>query len=411
MEPAANVERDELKVVPSMALQQLIDKHLGATFPAITLVVLRHAKPIFMGAWGWIDPYTQRHEVTLANRFDLASVSKLFTATLILQLISEGKLTLETPLSAIIPEFASGGLRGFDGGVHPFTKLPLPVNPALEGKSVDPNTVNIRHLLTHTSGLAPWRPTYLLHPIPLPDQPDPVPPHIRHASVITSVCASPFVDYPGNTVRYSDLGFMLLGECVQRLTGLPLDTAVNERIAKPLGLATLTYNPLQNRFGQVNIAPTEYDFVWRLRRCWGEVDDENACGMGGIAGHAGLYAAALDIATFGEAWRTRNSQLGISEAVWVEATRYQAGTDDLRGLGWKIYEEAVDPEEPQPLPEASSRSGIPSGYFGHTGFTGTSLRIDLKRGITIACLTNRVYYGRDPQGIEAFRIALHALFT
>lgn len=204
---------------------------------------------------------------------------------------------------------------------------------------------------------------------------------------------------------------MLLGECVQRLTELPLDAAVNERIAKPLGLATLTYNPLQNSFSQVNIAPTEYDFVWRLRRCWGEVDDENACGMGGIAGHAGLYAAALDIATFGEAWRTRNSQLGISEAVWVEATRYQAGTDDLRGLGWKIYEEAVDPEEPQPLPESSSRSNIPSGYFGHTGFTGTSLRIDLKRGITIACLTNRVYYGRDPQGIEAFRITLHALFT
>ncbi len=410
MQPAINIENDTLKVVPSMALQQLVEKHLGATFPSITLVVLKKGKAAFIGAWGWIDPYTQIHETTMANRFDLASLTKLFTATMILQLISEGKLSLETPLAAVIPEFAAGGPKPFDGGINPFTKLPMPVNPALENKTVDPTRVTIRHLLTHTSGLAPWRPVYQLCPTPLLDEPEPVSPEVRHAKAIAFICESAFVDEPGSAVRYSDLGFILLGECVQRLTGLSLDAAVNQRLALPLGLATLTYNPLRSGFNQVNIAPTEYDFVWRMRRCWGEVHDENAYGLGGIAGHAGLFAAAYDVAAFGEAWRTRSPQLGISNEIWVEATRHHIGTDDPRGLGWRMYTPTPDPDEPFPFPTPEA-SAIPAGYFGHTGFTGTSLRVNIKHKITIACMTNRVYYGRDPQGMEAFRIALHALFV
>ncbi|NDJ60188.1 MAG: beta-lactamase family protein, partial [Chloroflexi bacterium] len=144
------------------------------------------------------------------------------------------------------------------------------------------------------------------------------------------------------------------------------------------------------------------DPLWRGRRVWGEVHDENANGVGGVAGHAGLFASTRDIARFGQAWLTGDPRLGIEVALHEAATTQQAATGpELRGLGWMLKS-----------PENSSAGDTfsPTAY-GHTGFTGTSLWIDPERHLVVACLTNFVYGGRGRPGLHEFRREIHDLFA
>jgi CubicO group peptidase (beta-lactamase class C family) len=327
-------------------------------------------------------------------------LTKLFTATAFLQQVRLGHVRLDDPVVRIIPEF--GGLpRAIDGGQDPFTKQVLPTDSHRAHLLVNPEQVTFRHLLTHTSGLAPWRATYLLHDVP-PASPAPLsdPPADRHARVVEAICKSAFVDEPQVHIQYSDLGFILLGEAVQRLTGIPLEEAIRTRLCIPLGMGSVGYRPLLNGVSQTEIAPTEYDFGWRRRRLSGDVDDENACGMGGIAGHAGLFGTAQALTVFGEAWRVNDSRLGLTTEVHREAiqiTRDREG--EMRRLGWAVGLGAGE----------TTLSKEDEAVIGHTGFTGTSLWIHPEKKLVVACMTNRVFYGRDPQGISAFRTALHAL--
>jgi CubicO group peptidase (beta-lactamase class C family) len=205
-------------------------------------------------------------------------------------------------------------------------------------------------------------------------------------------------------VRYSDLGLMLLGEAVSRLHGTPgkLDAAVQARILDPLDLQSLIYNPMQNGRDRRLIVPTEYDGTWRKRRCWGEVHDENACGVGGIAGHAGLFGTAADVARFGQACLEVNPKLGISSEMMAQSRQEQAETGGMRrGLGWQI----------KALEDSSAGDLFSADTFGHMGFTGTSLWIDPQRELVAACFTNRVYMGREKPGIHAFRRAVYDIFA
>ena len=270
----------------------------------------------------------------------------------------------------------------------------------MRGQSADPALVTFRHLLTHTSGLAPWRDVYAAAGAPptLPQQPDPSPRETRWQKALTALYNYPFVGQPGDSVRYSDLGLLLLGEAVARLHGAPLDVAVRERVLLPLGLESLTYNPVRNGMPHLSIAPTEYDAAWRKRRCWGEVHDENACGVGGVAGHAGLFGAVMDVVHFGQAWLNHDARLHIAPELMQTATQEQAVSDDeRRGLGWLLPSYA----------DSSAGDVLSRSSYGHTGFTGTSLWIDPARQLVIACWTNRVYPGRERPGIHAFRRALH----
>lgn len=211
----------------------------------------------------------------------------------------------------------------------------------------------------------------------------------------------PFAGAIGETVRYTDIGIMLLGEAVARLQGCRLDQAVRELVLHPLGLSTFTYNPLINGIRQDKIVPTEYDDHWRHRRAWGEVHDENACGVGGIAGHAGLFATAFDVARFGQAWLTGDERLAISRDLRATATRQQISGQFRLGLGWMLKADS----------DSSAGDRYSAESYGHTGFTGTSLWIDPARQLVCAVLTNRVYHGRDPDGIHAFRRAFHDLIV
>lgn len=377
-------------------LSAIIKGALGDVFTAAALFVIQRGEAVFEGNRGWIDPHTECLPVTPDSLFDLASVSKVFTATAFLGLVSEGLVRLDDPLVSVIPEFGASGPRGMDGGQDPFSKALLPVAPEFRNQTVDPGQVTFRHLLTHTSGLAPWRSLYLeTGPTPPPpDQPDPVDRLTRWQRGLVAICQYPFVDIPGRQIHYSDLGFIMLGEAVQRLSGQALDVVLDARIFAPLGLKSMTFNPLQNERRRATIVPTEDDQTWRGRRCWGEVDDENTCGLGGISGQAGLFGTARDVGLFGQAWLNHDPRLGIARGLMNDATREQATHEsEGRGLGWQLRH--------------SSIVALSLRAFGHTGFTGTALWVDPERQLVIACLTNRVYMGREKAGIDAFRSALN----
>ncbi len=383
-------------------LRVIIDTHLGDTFPTLSLAVIHRGEITLEAAWGWIDPDTQKHPVTPESRFDLASVTKLFVAATFLGLVSTGQVRLDDPLVSVIPEFGDVNPRTVDGGQDPHTRIMLPTPEARRSLLVNPAQVTFRHLLTHTSGLAPWRAVFeAAGPVPLPpDQADPLNRAQRWANGLKAIYGYPFIATPGTEIHYSDLGLILLGEAVSRLHGASGDLAsvVQTRVLNPLSLTSATYNPLRNGCERDNIPPTEFDSLWRKRRCWGEVHDENACGLGGVAGHAGLFACARDVAGLGQAWLTRDARLHIAPDVMDTATHTQVEDAIMRrGLGWMMRSNE----------DSSAGDVFDLSSYGHTGFTGTSLWIDPTRQLVVACLTNRVYPGREKLGIHAFRRAIH----
>jgi CubicO group peptidase (beta-lactamase class C family) len=375
---------------PAAQLQAFFADHLGVVFPAAQLAVFYQGECVLNTSW-------ETSEETL---FDLASLTKLFTTSAFLALASEERVALDDPVVNIIPEFGEINSIGYAQNPHT-EELFVLAEDALDEK-VNVTQVTFRHLLTHTSGLAPWRNIFrVAGPIPPPpDESDPTSPQERWRNALQAICAYPFADRIGGQIHYSDLGLMLLGEAVSRLSSDSLENVIHSRITAPLGLKSIQANPMQHGVNRMNIAPTEDDRRWRKRRCWGEVHDENACSVGGIAGHAGLWGTAYDLARFGKAWLQESSMLSVDPQWMQAAKREQVSSGGMRrGLGWML----------------KARQNAPCGdlfgdnSYGHNGYTGTSLWIDPDASLVVACLTNRVYFGRDEQGILNFRPLLHDL--
>jgi CubicO group peptidase (beta-lactamase class C family) len=221
---------------------------------------------------------------------------------------------------------------------------------------------------------------------------------VRWDQALQALYTYPFVGAPGREVLYSDLGLMLLGEVVRRLAGQELDAAIAACVLEPLGLLSMTFNPVRNGCDRLTIQPTEVDSTWRQRRVWGEVHDENACGVGGVAGHAGLFGTAREVAALGQAWLDHDERLGIPVPLMVRAKQEHAVTGVMRrGLGWVLKAH-----------EGANAGDLMSPHtFGHTGFTGNSLWVDPEQQLVIAVLTNWVYYGRQTPGLYEFRRAVH----
>lgn len=397
----ANDTINALSAAARERLVAVVDAALGEVFPALAVTMVQNGAVRLNAAWGSVENERTRP----GTLFDLASVTKLFTTSAFLSLVSEGKVKLDTPLVEVIPEF--GGLpRPVDGGIDPHSKQPLPMAADALTDPVDPAHITLWHLLTHTSGLAPWRDVYNRagaapgEPVHggMPDRTD------RWKRAVEALCGYPFVGPISKTVRYSDLGLMLLGEATRRLDGADdLAEVIAARVTRPLGLTTTVFNPVtEHGIAREGIAPTELDPDWRGRRVWGEVHDENACGVGGVAGHAGLFSTARDVAAFGEAWLRRDSRLGIDPALMDDAVRVHVDDEgQRRGLGWVI----------RALEDSSASERFSEKTYGHTGFTGTTLWIDPERELVVSCLSNRVFPGRHKEGIHAFRRALHALLA
>ncbi len=383
-------------------LETLIQENLDTVFPACALAVIKNGETVLDAGWGTVEGTP----ATSDTLFDLASVTKLFTVTAFLSFVSAGRVKLDDPLASIVPEFGALNPRTMDGGQDPHSKVRLPTPVDFIGKTIDPHRVTFRHLLTHTSGLPAWRDVYnAAGPAPTPpDQTDPIPRAQRWATGLQAIYAYPFIGIPGERVVYSDIGLILLGEATARLGNGTLDQVIQQRVLNPLQLSSPRFNPIhEGHITRERIAPTEDDPTWRKRRVWGEVHDENACGLGGVSGHAGLFAAARDVAVFGQAWLTQPEQaFGIDTALAQEAKREQAETDGMRrGLGFviKAYE------------GASAGDLFSINTYGHTGFTGTSLWIDPDHQLVVACLTNSVYPGRGKPGTLEFRRAVHDLLA
>ncbi len=385
----------------TLALNTLMARHVDIIFPSCALAVLHRGQPVVHSAWGEI----QGQAASTETLFDIASISKLFTTTVFLDLVSSGRVRLDDPLCAVLPEFARSGPRPIEGGQDPHTLQRQPVAPELAGQTVDPRRVTFRHLLTHTSGLPAWRDVFAIAgPVPFPPQAlQALERDARWAQALPVICNYPFMDQPGQRVVYSDIGLMLLGQAVQVMCGQPLDQVIYAQVLGPLGLQHTMFNPVQSgRATLAQTAPTEMDLRWRQRRVWGEVHDENACGLGGVAGHAGLFATAMDVARFGHAWLAEPERLGIDAELAAQAKTAQAVTDDVRrGLGFVIKSRY----------NASAGDRFSEDTFGHTGFTGTTLWVDPQRELVVSCLSNGVYLGRAAHAPHAFRRELHDLLA
>jgi CubicO group peptidase (beta-lactamase class C family) len=295
--------------------------------------------------------------------FDLASLTKvLATTAAVMSLHDRQQLALDTPLAHWLPEFASAHAAD-----HRRAR------------------VTLRMLLDHSSGL----PGYVRLFESTNDR----------LAMIDACLRQPLTADPGMRAEYSDIGFIILGYLVETITGERLDAYCQRKIFAPLGMSTTRYCPEPGL--RASIPPTEDDRGFRHRILQGEVHDENAFVMGGVAGHAGLFSNALDPLRIAACILARGitpsgSKLFSTQAValFVQPAQQPPGTS--RALGWDT-------------PTAPSSSGklFSPRSIGHLGFTGTSLWIDLDAGIAVSLLTNRTWPDRSNQAIRELRPRFH----
>jgi len=288
----------------------------------------------------------------------------MVTTTCAMILEQQKRLDLDAPVSRYLPEW-------------------------LEAANLDPNPgwraqVTVRMLLLHDAGLPAHRDFYKQAK--------------GHDAVVALVAAEPLVREPGKEVEYTDLGMILLGEIIERLTGEGLDEFAQGHIFGPLGMTNSFYNPAAKL--RAKIAPTENDTEFRKRLLVGEVHDENAWALGGVSGNAGLFSTAGDVATFAQMMLNGGIYAHhrvVSRATVEKFTARQAIGNSARTLGWDV---------PTP-PTSSAGKYFLADSFGHTGFTGTSLWIDPDRDLFVILLTNRVNPTRANEQIRQVRPALH----
>lgn len=368
-----------------MTASDPIQSALGAavadgTFPGAVLAVRLRGTSVYEWAVGRLSLQPLGDEVTGETSYDLASLTKvLATTTALLLLIQRGLVSLDDRIDHILAE-----LRG------------RPVGSA-----------TVRHLLMHSSGLPGWRPYYERIAATEAVQPGVVGSIAARQAMLDSIATEDLLYEKGSRSLYSDLGFMLLGFAVERLSGESLDQLCRDRIYRPLDACPLHYLPCgplsmsaPPSGSTLTIAPTEED-PWRGRTLRGEVHDENAFALGGVAGHAGLFGTARAVLAVAQAWMDgRRGKAGLleSELVRCFTTKQQTVPNSSWALGWDT-------------PSAPSSSGtlFSPESFGHLGYTGTSLWIDPVKELEVVLLSNRVHPTRRNERIRAFRPLIHDL--
>jgi serine-type D-Ala-D-Ala carboxypeptidase len=337
------------------SVTRVLDRAVAdSAFPgAIAVVGTRDGERVSyaVGRIDWPATAPPPDERTL---WDLASLTKIVgMTTAMMQLVEQGRVDLDAPVVRYLPGFAGDGKE----------------------------RVTIRHLLTHSSGLPAWRPLYKEA--------------TTSDTALSIVLATPLDTVPGARMVYSDLGAILLGKVVERVSGEPLDAYVTRHVTGPLGMTSTLYRPAASM--RDRIAPTEFD-PWRQRQVRGEVHDENAYMLGGVSGHAGLFSTAADLTRYARMMLNG----GVLDSVRVlrpetiaQFTAVQDPALSNRALGWET-------------PNGKNSAGhlMSARAFGHTGFTGTSLWIDPERGAFVVLLSNRVNPSRQNNRIGLVRVAL-----
>ena len=320
--------------------------------PGAVVEIGHNGRVVFRKAYGERSLEPMREAMTQDTIFDMASLTKpLMTATAVMQLCEQGKLSFNDPVAKYLPEFAANGKQD----------------------------ITIRQLLTHYSGLPP--------DLSLEQ------PWEGKAEAFKQAFAIQPAMPAGVRFVYSDINFIVLGALVEKLSGMPEDEYVQQKIIAPLGLQHTRYLPPEE--WRDRIAPTQYEHGVMLR---GVVHDPTTRRMGGVAGHAGLFSTGDDVAVYAQnlldRLAGRPSRFPVGRAVLQKmVTPEQPATGTaLRGFGWDIE-----------TPYSSNRGEIfPVGSFGHTGFTGTSLWMDPVSDTYVIVLTNAVH-PNGPKSVTALR--------
>lgn len=330
-----------LRAVDLAPIDTLVQEQIRTgRLPGAVILIGDRDQVLYRKAFGQRTLHPRPEPMRLDTIFDLASLTKVVaTTTAIMQLAETGRLRLDNPIANYWPEFAAN----------------------------DKGAITVRQALTHYSGLRPdlslgktWS---------------------GYQSALDLIIQEKPVRLPGSAYEYSDINFEILGELVRRVSGEPLDVYCERHIFRPLRMRDTGFKPAARE--RSRIAPT---LRVRDREIWGEVHDPSAARMGGIAGHAGLFGSADDMAVFARMLLRGGSDNGerilLPDSVAM-MTSPQAAPDQTRqrGLGWDLE---------APL---GKRGGVlvPAGFYGHTGYTGTSLWIDPVTGVYVIILTNRVY--------------------
>jgi CubicO group peptidase (beta-lactamase class C family) len=352
--------RGEAQLQPTY---EIIDKAIAdKAFPGATLAIGYRGKAT-IHAFGKLSYDAKSPATTPATMYDIASLTKVVVTTTLVAKLVEGDyevpLDLDAKIERYLPEWASG--------------------PNVEWR----HRVTVRHLLTHTSGLPPFKEYWRTSK--------------SKQDTLTKIFAEPLEYEPGTKEVYSDLGIILMAEIVERLTGRTLDDLARSDIFAPLGMNDTMYRPPRKLWPQ--IAPTEIDNNLRHRLVQGEVHDENAFAIGGVSGHAGLFSTAADLAVFCQMLLNGGvyaHQKILRRATMAQFTAPQQLSGGARTLGWAV-----------PTEGGSSGHFFSAHSFGHTGFTGTSIWIDPDRQLFVVMLTNRVQPTRENTKIAQVRPALH----
>ena len=345
-------------------------------FPSAVFLVAENGQIVMHEALGNAVVEPELIPATKETIYDLASLTKVLTTGLLsAQLAGSGELDIEQPIKKYLPEFEAVGKDG----------------------------VTVKHLLSHTSGFAAWKPFYLLV-----DQPD---------AIVANIAATPLDYRTGSRVVYSDANFILLGRIIEKLYSLPLDRVVEDEIADFLGLRETGFKPAAEL--RPRIAACEHGNGFERQTCidqgyavdarkdrfrtetiWGEVHDGNAHFMGGVAGHAGLFSTATEVLAIALQFLEKHTSLLYREDCGRFSHYFTAGMNEHRSFAFQLAT----------TPESTAGTKMSRTSFGHLGFTGTSLWIDPVKDRVFILLTNRTHNRELPfENINAVRRRFHDL--
>ncbi len=333
---SGEVDNPRFAAIAAAAAEEIDAGHI----PGAVVLVGHHGQVVYLRAFGQrcIEPLCQ--PMTVDTIFDIASLTKVVaTTTAIMQLWDRGLLNLNDPVAKYWPEFGQNGKE----------------------------TITLRQLLTHTSGLRVE-----------------INPRARWTDcqgALGAIALDKPLHPPGTEFHYSDVNFIVLGEIVRRVSGQPLEVYCTQKIFRPLNLRHTSFKPPWTWV--TSIAPCNI-IKGHLR--WGEVQDPTSYRLGGVAGHAGVFSTAGDLALFAQMLldngESRGERLLSRKAVALMTTPQNTpGISTRRGLGWDI----------QSVYSKDFNASFPLGSFGHTGYTGTSIWIDPGSQTYLIILTNRLH--------------------
>ncbi len=325
-------------------------------FPGASVAIVHSGVLVALQGFGRFTYESNSPRGAADTIYDLASLTKVVATTASAMILYDrGHLPLDARVVDVLPGFATDDDRR--------------------------SQVTIRMLLTHTSGIPAYERLFLRF--------------ITRDKLLASAMKLPLVNEPGSVTEYSDIGFILLGEIVSRIAGESLDSFSTRELFRPLQMLETTFRPQATLLPR--IPPTENDRDFRNGIVQGGVNDENAWVLGGVAGHAGLFAPASDLARFAQCMLAGGCGLIRPETIELFTTQDHTFPGSTRfGLGWD-----------KPTPPSQAGQYFSPSSFGHLGFTGTSLWIDPEKQLAVVLLTNRTWPDRSSQKIKEVRPAFH----